>query len=93
MKAKKAFYIIATTFLGILLSFIIHGLFEMLYLKILIDRGNSINWTSYSGVKSCALPIYLQVGLLLAGVIGGIFLGIHWWRGGEKFMRKNNFKK
>ena len=80
MKTKKVIYIIATTFLGILLSFIVHGLIEMLYIKILIDRGSLINWTSYFGVKSCALPIYLQIGLLLAGVIGGLYLGIYWWR-------------
>jgi hypothetical protein len=80
MKTKKIIYLIATTFLGILLSLIIHGLLEILYLKILIDRGSQINWTSYFGFKSCALPIYLQIGLLLVGVIGGFFLGIFWWR-------------
>ena len=80
MVSPKLFYIIATTFLGILISFIMHGLIEMLYLKILSDQGRSVNWTSYFGVKSCALPIYLQIGLLLAGVIGGFYLGIYWWK-------------
>ncbi len=74
-KLKKVVYVLLAVFLGILLSFIIHGLIEMLYLKIAADRGIAVTWTF-----SCALPAFLQIGLVLAGIIGGFFLGLYWWK-------------
>ena len=57
------------------MSFLVHGLIEMLYLKIADDRDIVVTWT-----RSCALPAYLQIGLVLAGAVGGFFLGLYWWK-------------
>ena len=74
-KIKKAVYLTAAVVLGVLLSVIAHGLIEIWYLKWMASRGMVVEF--YNG---CALWPWLQVGILLAGIVGGFFLGRLWWR-------------
>jgi len=75
MKAKYVFYLFLSTVLGIVLSFIVHGAIEMFYLDRLQDSGREIVWHG-----GCALPAWLQIGLVLAGAVFGFFIGRRWWR-------------
>jgi len=75
---KKAIYLIASSFLGLLLSIIAHALIEINYLK--FTDPNKVVWASILGNGNCALPFYFQIGLPLLGIIGGYFLGRFWWR-------------
>jgi len=68
---KKIIYLGLATILGLLLSFILHAGIESIYLK----YAKNITWH-----HGCALPYWLQIGLVLAGLIGGYFLGRFWWR-------------
>lgn len=68
---KKTIYLIFSIILGLLLSFILHAGIESLYLK----YAKEITWH-----HGCALPHWLSIGLILAGLIGGYFLGRFWWR-------------
>jgi hypothetical protein len=72
---KKAVYLCATTFLGVMLSFITHAIIEISYLRALARAGRLAVF--YGG---CALPPMLQTALLVLGIFGGFFLGRFWWR-------------
>ncbi|MDD4901380.1 MAG: hypothetical protein PHS62_04775 [Patescibacteria group bacterium] len=72
---KKAVYLAASVILGLLLGLIAHAAIEMKYLALADSRGWAVNF--YYG---CALPIWLQILIWLAGVVGGYFLGSWWWR-------------
>lgn len=74
-KTKKIIYLIASTILGILLSFIAHIIIEINYLKWASNHNLIVSF--YNG---CALSPAFQIGLFLVGVIGGFFLGRFWWR-------------
>ncbi|MBI4709186.1 MAG: hypothetical protein HY764_03225 [Candidatus Portnoybacteria bacterium] len=74
-KLKKAVYLVASTTLGLLLSFLAHAFIEIKYLRWMGEKGLVAPF--YNG---CALPPLLQITLLLFGVIGGFFLGRFWWR-------------
>lgn len=74
-RPKHVVYLIAATVLGILLSFMAHAAIETLYLSLAQRLGTNVTW--YGG---CALPPVLQIGLLLAGGLGGFLLGRVWWR-------------
>ncbi len=73
--AKHVIYLISTTVMGVLLSFLTHAGIETLYLQWAEQTGHVVTW--YSG---CALHPFIQVGLVLAGAVGGFFLGKMWWR-------------
>lgn len=72
---KKVIYLILCIILGILLSFLLHAFMEFKYLEWAMNNNHTIVW--YGG---CALHPALKIGLLLAGIIGGFFLGKFWWR-------------
>ncbi len=74
-KLKKSVYLFASTILGVLLSFIAHALIEINYLRWAEKHNYAV--TFYGG---CALPWALQIGLLLAGIVGGFLLGRWWWQ-------------
>ncbi len=84
---KKSFYVLLSTILGILLSFILHAGIEVLYIR----YSDNINWNSIFGKGACALPIWLQVGLLVIGAGGGFFLGFFWWR--LVYIEKKHWRK
>ena len=72
---KKTIYIILATFLGIIISFLFHAGIEYWYLS-----STDAAIISWSNNGSCALPIWLQVLLLVAGIVGGIVMGFWWWK-------------
>lgn len=74
-KLKKAVYVAAWTILGVLLSFIAHGLIEINYLKGAESRGQMVPF--YGG---CTLKPWLQIALFVIGAAGGFLLGIFWWK-------------
>ena len=74
-KLKKIIYLLASTVLGVLLSFIVHAFIEMSYLRWAYNHNYAV--TFFGG---CALPPVLQTALWLAGIIGGFFLGRFWWQ-------------
>lgn len=74
-KIKKIIYLMAATILGLLLSFLIHALIEINYLRWLASQNIIV---SLSG--GCALALWLNISLWLLGAVGGFFLGRFWWR-------------
>ena len=91
MNSKRTFYIVVATLLGMILSFLVHALIEIWYLKSV--EPTIIDWTSPLGNGLCALPIWLQIGLFLVGAIGGFFLSRYWWRVVYVEKRHWRFKK
>ena len=74
-RLKHATYLIVATFLGLVLSFIVHALIEMGYLRWADSQGLLVPF--YGG---CALTPELQIGLWVAGAIGGFLLGRLGWQ-------------
>jgi hypothetical protein len=74
-KLKKIVYLIAATFLGLMLSFIAHAFIEMGYLSWAEKKGVTVAF-----LNGCTLSPLLQVTILGVGVIGGYLLGRLWWR-------------
>lgn len=66
--------------MGFLLSFIAHSWIEIWYIKDILEQGMNVEWTAVYGKPSCALPVSLQYGLLLGGLVIGYLLGIRWWK-------------
>ena len=81
-KAKHIIYLIASTVLGILLSYLAHAGLEYFYLRSAESAGTirSVQWSTHFGLGSCALPEIWQYSLFAAGLVGGYFLGVWWWR-------------
>lgn len=73
--AKKVAYLILTTILGILLTFLIYAFAEIKYLEWSAQNNHSVVWYG-----SCILHPVFRIGLLFVGAIGGFFLGKVWWR-------------
>lgn len=81
MLSKKAIYVLLTMFLGVLLSGIVHGLIEIWLIKGTLSSVGVVlpkEYVSFGG--HCFLPPFLQLTLLLLGLVGGYFLGQTWWR-------------
>jgi uncharacterized membrane protein YgaE (UPF0421/DUF939 family) len=72
---KKAIYLLASTILGLLLSFLVHALIEINYLKVAADQNIAVAFSN-----GCALPSWLNISLWVLGALGGLFLGRFWWR-------------
>jgi len=85
MYFKKIIYILLTIILGLLLSFILHGVIEINYIDYLLGKG--ILPSPSTLIPQCYLPSFLQMFLLLLGLAGGYFLGQFWWK---KIYGKNN---
>ena len=77
-KFLKPIYLLATTFLGFILSFIAHAILELLYIYFATSENYTIAWTS--PVHRGALPLWLQIALVVAGLAGGLYLGFHWYK-------------
>ena len=77
---KKYVYIFAWLVLAMMLSFIAHAVIEIGYIKYALGAGLTITDYTVFGYAYCALPAWLQIGLLLAGISGGYFAGVYFWR-------------
>jgi len=62
--------------LGIILSYIVHGAIEIIYLK----TANEIIWSMHWGFAPCSLPPLIAYMLPLVGIIGGYYLVKFWWQ-------------
>ena len=77
MNIKKITYIILAIILGLFLSFLVHGVIEIFYINHLLNQ--KLLPEASSLTHQCYLPSFLQIILLLAGFLGGYFLGQKWW--------------
>ncbi|MFC1751737.1 hypothetical protein ACFLY5_01160 [Patescibacteria group bacterium] len=75
MKTKRTIYLACSTLLGVILSLLVHAGVEFIYLNWARDAGQAVIWHS-----GCALPWVVQIGLIIAGIVGGFVLGRIWWR-------------
>lgn len=75
-KSKRAAYLIASTFLGLLLSFLVYILGEIKYLSCFVsDYYPTIFW--YVG---CVVYPVVRISIFIVGAMGGFFLGKFWWQ-------------
>ncbi len=74
-KFKKTLYIALSIFLGFLLSVIFHSLLEIY----IINQSSYLDPNSLMS-HTCYLPSYLNIGITIFGLIGGFFLGKHWYK-------------
>ncbi len=77
---KKLVYIVLAAILGIALSFIAHGVIEMIYLNWAERNNVIIEWTTVWGEKACALPLWLIWLLPVIGAAFGLWLGFWGWK-------------
>ena len=77
---KKKIYIILTILLGVVVSFGVHALAEMWFLDWAESSDRDVAWSTIAGKGYCALPIWIQIGMLVMGVVGGYLLGRWWWK-------------
>ncbi len=68
---KKFVYIFLWVVLGLMLSFVAHALIEIFYIKNYLPNG-------FTG--HCALPLWLQIGLPVLGILFGFLAGKFFWR-------------
>ena len=80
MKLKRIIYLIVSICIGILMSYIAHALLEIWQLTKMEEKGYQVAWYDHFGVGVCALPPYLQYGIFVLGILGGLFLGFWGWR-------------
>ena len=75
---KKTIYIASFTFLGILLQFLIHGLFEAWYIGLLMSDFTKysfgLSWSQWFLIHHTGTII-----LLVAGIVFGFWQGKLWW--------------
>lgn len=76
---KRKIYIISSIILGALLSFIVHALLEIAIISLLIRDfktfGLGLSWENWFLIHSIGTVV-----LLIAGIVGGYFLGVRWWQ-------------
>lgn len=77
---KRPLYLVLTTLLGVIMSYGIHAVLELWYLRYLDQHGQFPVWQTHFGMGLSALPVSVQYGLLLVGGFGGWFTGRVWWR-------------
>ncbi len=72
---KRTLYLILSSVLGIVFSYLLHAIIEIVYLGWAVKNDRPITWTMHFGIGPCALPPVLQYGLLVLGAVGGWLLG------------------
>lgn len=77
--AKKYFYIISFTFLGILLQFLAHELIEIWYIGLLVSDfsryGLGLSWNQWFLIHHILTVVFIVGGMAL-----GFFNGKYWWK-------------
>ena len=74
-KIKKIAYLFFWAILGIILSFLVHALIELIYLNWAEKQGRVVSF--YHG---CALSPFIQIAILVIGICGGFAAGCFWWQ-------------
>jgi len=74
----RTLYLALCVGLGAIASYGAHALIELWWLK----QANpaEIAWRSHVGSGACALPVWLEYGLLGLGLSAGWLMGRTWWR-------------
>jgi hypothetical protein len=76
---KKSIYISLFIVLGILISFLIHGLVEIWYIGFLLNDfpkySLGFSWAQWFLIHNIGTAV-----LLAAGILFGFWQGKHWWR-------------
>lgn len=87
---KRFIYIIAFTFLGLLLQFVLHAVIETWYIGLLIADfpryGFGLSWETWERIHHVLSGIFFVGGLLF-----GFFSGRFWWR--KLYVENLRFKK
>jgi len=78
MNFKKTVYVSLTMVLGLILSFLAHALIEIFYINYSLSKGIVLKPSFLT--SKCYLPSIFQIFLILAGLLGGYFLGQKWWK-------------
>lgn len=73
-------YLAASVLLGLVVSYGLHAVIELWYLSYAESHNLTITWTQHLGLGSCALPLWVQYGLPVLGIVGGYLQGRVWWR-------------
>ena len=78
-KFKKIFYILAFTFLGILLQFLLHAIIEGAYIGLLTSDfakyGLGLSWDDWY-----LIHFVFTIILFIGGVVLGFWQGKYWWK-------------
>jgi len=77
---KRNVYILSWVILGLLLSMLVHAFAEVRYIDYLLSHGIAPEDHTFFGLAYCALPVWVQSGLLLAGAVGGFYAGVYFWK-------------
>jgi hypothetical protein len=77
---KKIIYVFLAVTLGKLLGFLTFELLTLKFVRILEKRGLPVQFDQIFWFVWSPLPAYLYWTLIYAGVVGGFFLGLIWWR-------------
>lgn len=76
---KRITYIALAIVFGILVQFVLHAVVELGYIHLLVtnfDRWSfGLSWSTWFSIHTVA-----SIVLLVAGIIVGYFLGVHWWK-------------
>lgn len=76
---KKFFYVALWTFLGVLVSFLVHAAVEIPVIYMLLTDidtyGLGISLLGWQAIHDVATPL-----LLLVGGVVGFMQGVRWWR-------------
>ncbi|OGE76948.1 MAG: hypothetical protein A3K05_04455 [Candidatus Doudnabacteria bacterium RIFCSPHIGHO2_01_48_18] len=77
-QTKKIIYIASFAFLGVLLTTALHGLLEMLYIRLLTSDFQNYS-LGFSWSQWFEIHKYFSIVLLIAGIVLGYQQGKHWW--------------
>lgn len=76
---KRAVYIIAFTFLGVLLQFLVHAGIEIPVISLLLNDfetfGLGLTWDQWVMIHNVGTIVFFA-----AGALAGFFQGRYWWR-------------
>ena len=63
-----------------MLSFLAHAIIEITYISYSLKWGIVLTDHPLFNHGYCVLPVWLQAGLGVAGLVGGFWLGEKWWQ-------------
>lgn len=76
---KKNLYLLLCVLLGVLVTTVLHGVAENIYIELLIRDFETwsfgLTWKHWYTIHTLTTVL-----LLLVGVVGGWFVGLQWWK-------------